>query len=1153
MPYKDESELTGMDAPNDTSTQLCFNPPNGPFEGNEVTGTIGAGDEDWIVIELSEGKEYTITVESGATEGALNDSILKLLDGKGNVIKMNDDINALGNDDNPTNLMSRLEFTPEAGSGTQKYFISVSAYTGNPFAENTGSYSVKVEEMAVLPVGDGADITGTGAADKIMGTDLSESINGGAGNDTIYGGSGNDTINGGGGSDLLVGGKGADKLTGGDKAGAGTDTISYQGSAEGVTINLRDGTAMGGEAEGDELGDDIENVIGSMYDDMITGNDVIAVDAPAFDNTLWGLGGMDRLYGGEGRDHLLGGAGDDMLDGGDEADTLEGGYGADVLTGGRGHDTASYTGSMMGVTVRLHAMQAMGGDAEGDTFGDTDTNTYTILDEDEEEQDMTETVPDVINLTGSGHDDILAGDSRDNVIRGGGGNDRLYGGPGGSYDNSDNDDMMYGGAGNDHVFGGKGTDMLDGGGGNDNLWGNGGVNMFYGGPGSDTIHASRADLGGTIDGHGGEAAVDNAATKNTMRDTDTLSFANFADEMLEDGTGITLNLDTSGAVSNIDNLIGTSEKDELTGANNASNTIEGGDGNDTLAGGSSAGDTVSYASSDRGVRVALGDGTNSTASRGHASGDTISDFENVIGSAHGDDLTAHDSGSMLWGLAGDDTLEGGAGSDTLEGGAGADELDGGVDADREDDEFNEQMNTLSYAASDAGVRVNLAMASASGGHAEGDEIDTYEVTIGTGDDEEEIDVATFTNVTGSAHDDHLTGDRVNNTLSGGDGDDALRGGAGADHLVGGKGADSLDGGSSKWDHDSNADTEEVQHEDWAVYRSAGAGVSVNLATGMGTAGDAMGDTLKNIELIWGSKGYSDTFIAGPGPDIIHGDGQEAMGAGDTVSYEASKHGVTVNLGNADVNGTTGYDSALEDSTDNGPITWTRPGGNMSTNEGADGLEANNKSYAYGDVLGGIENLTGSNHHDTLTGDTNPNTLKGGAGNDTLNGGADHDKLHGGAGNDILGQMVDDQDDETVAEAGNDHLYGDAGNDTLRGGAGNDTLNGGTGDDDLHGGEGTDTFVFAPGNGNDVILSGGFDVTASAGNDRIDLRAFEIDPDDLANLISDRTGNAVINLEDYGGGRITITDVTKADLGTEQVKGPEETPSDPTDDTGIFIL
>ena len=82
----------------------------------------------------------------------------------------------------------------------------------------------------------------------------------------------------------------------------------------------------------------------------------------------------------------------------------------------------------------------------------------------------------------------------------------------------------------------------------------------------------------------------------------------------------------------------------------------------------------------------------------------------------------------------------------------------------------------------------------------------------------------------------------------------------------------------------------MQHEDWAAYRSAkDVGVTVNLNTGSGTAGDAMGDTLKNIELVWGSK-QGDTFIASSGADYIHGDG-----GSDTVSYEASKHGVDVDI------------------------------------------------------------------------------------------------------------------------------------------------------------------------------------------------------------------------------------------------------------------
>ena len=55
------------------------------------------------------------------------------------------------------------------------------------------------------------------------------------------------------------------------------------------------------------------------------------------------------------------------------------------------------------------------------------------------------------------------------------------------------------------------------------------------------------------------------------------------------------------------------------------------------------GDTLSYAGSDDWVRVTLGVNAAAevTASRGHASGDTPSGFENITGSAFDDDLTGN--------------------------------------------------------------------------------------------------------------------------------------------------------------------------------------------------------------------------------------------------------------------------------------------------------------------------------------------------------------------------------------------------------------------------------------------------------------------------------------------------------------------------------
>ena len=54
----------------------------------------------------------------------------------------------------------------------------------------------------------------------------------------------------------------------------------------------------------------------------------------------------------------------------------------------------------------------------------------------------------------------------------------------------------------------------------------------------------------------------------------------------------------------------------------------------------------------------------------------------------------------------------------------------------------------------------------------------------------------------------------------------------------------------------------------------------------------MGDVLVGIELVWGSDDMEngDTFIAGAGADMVHGD----LGP-DTLSYEASGMGVTVSL------------------------------------------------------------------------------------------------------------------------------------------------------------------------------------------------------------------------------------------------------------------
>ena len=88
-------------------------------------------------------------------------------------------------------------------------------------------------------------------------------------------------------------------------------------------------------------------------------------------------------------------------------------------------------------------------------------------------------------------------------------------------------------------------------------------------------------------------------------------------------------------------------------------------------------------------------------------------------------------------------------------------------------------DTASYSESSAGVTVDLAAGTGTGGDAQGDALTTIE------------------NVIGSDHDDTLTGDANDNRLDGGAGDDTIHGGDGNDIFVfgGGDGADTFHGGA----------------------------------------------------------------------------------------------------------------------------------------------------------------------------------------------------------------------------------------------------------------------------------------------------------------------------------------------------------------------
>jgi microcystin-dependent protein len=665
----------------------------------------------------------------------------------------------------------------------------------------------------------------------------------------------------------------------------------------------------------------------------LTSNDMppLTINGGGGDETFYGGGSGDSISGNGGNDQLNGGLGGDLLSGGLGTDTLSGGGGADILEGGAGADTLnggadSDTASYAGSAAGVRVSLLAGTAEFGDAAGDILTG--------------------IENLTGSAFDDQLTGDAGVNVLSGGGGAD-----------------LLLGGAGGDTLNGGDGSDTAS-------------------------------------------YAGSNAAVRIRLF-AGTAEFGHAAGDVL----------------TSVENLIGSAFNDQLSG-DAGDNIIEGGAGADTL-GGREGFDTLSYASSSARVVVNL---ANQTSSQGDAQGDVFtSAFEGVIGSAFND---------LLNGGNGDQTIEGGLGNDALSGGNGYD--------------------TLSYRLATAGVTVSLL-----GGTATGMGSDT---------------ISGFERVIGSAFNDSLTGDA---------GDNVLIGGAGADALNGGGGNDLVD------------------------YSGSSAGVTVNLATGTGSGGDAQGDTLTSIEHLIGStfadvltgNGSSNILTGGAGADVLEG-----RGGIDTAVYAGSNAAVTINLG-----------------------AGTASGG-----------------HAQGDTLTSIENLVGSAHADVLLGNGGANVFEGGAGGDVIDGEGGIDtvsyanssakvtvRLYDGVvgGGDAAGDVISDVEnligsrfsDKLHGSAVANRLEGGLGNDFLYGREGDDILIGGIGTDRLNGGSGADTFVFGAA---DLGIKTIQDFSTTSGDIiRLDPAQFT-DFADVMSATTDVAGSAVIS---RGGISITITGVTKAQL------------------------
>ncbi|MGE5475368.1 MAG: hypothetical protein ACM3Q1_01835 [Bacteroidales bacterium] len=266
--------------------------------------------------------------------------------------------------------------------------------------------------------------------ENLEGTAYADSLVGDAGDNSILGGAGNDTIEGGAGNDYLYG-------------GTGSDTVVYSTAGAGVTVNLLTGTATGGAGNDTLLGCD--NIRGSTYDDLLTGDNNA--------NTLWG---------GNGNDSLVGNGGNDVLDGGAGNDTLWGNGGNDTFIGGAGNDTFYVTDA---------------GDVVSENAGEGTDWVYTSIN-----YTLTSNVENLASNSGSNL--TLTGNTLSNTIIGGTGNDTLVG--------SSGSDSLFGGAGND-VFSLSVTQLQ-------NTWVYGGSTNSDGGNGTaDTLKVADWNLSTNLD------------------------------------------------------------------------------------------------------------------------------------------------------------------------------------------------------------------------------------------------------------------------------------------------------------------------------------------------------------------------------------------------------------------------------------------------------------------------------------------------------------------------------------------------------------------------------------------------------------------------------------------------------------------------------
>jgi Ca2+-binding RTX toxin-like protein len=248
---------------------------------------------------------------------------------------------------------------------------------------------------------------------------------------------------------------------------------------------------------------------------------------------------------------------------------------------------------------------------------------------------------------------------------------------------------------------------------------------------------------------------------------------------------------------------------------------------------------------------------------------------------------------------------------------------------------------------------------------------------------------------GEAGADSLDGAAGADTLTGGDGDDTLLGGLGSDSVSGDAGNDTLDEGSAA----SSSDTlVGGLGTDLVTYASRNSGVSILLGGAASSGESGESDVVRSdVENAAGGDG-NDSLVGSSGSNELTGNaGNDTLrgGAGDDVFWAT---GTTTTDGDDSFAGEGGSD-VLDYASRTVGVT-------VNLASGTGGLSSGGETDT---IAGDVEVVQGGSGDDSLVGSDAANVLYGAAGNDTLNGAGGDDVLDGGLGTNTLDCGASDGD------------------------------------------------------------------------------------------------------------------------------------------------